>query len=135
MVEANDDISSLEWCETCFRYEETGDAGYLNLSDGRQLCSDCSSIAVKSREECDIIIQNVFEFFRSLNLQVNENIPIVFINKNQMRNILKGSGVGNAIGLFYPSVSTAVQCFSTYSLPLKIRVVIMYILRKISKQQ
>lgn len=67
--------------------QEARESGDVNLGDGRQLCSDCSSIAVMNEEEYNFIIENVFQFYRSLNLKVDENIPILFIDKNQMRTL------------------------------------------------
>ncbi|KAK9943989.1 hypothetical protein M0R45_009575 [Rubus argutus] len=74
-------------CDTCDRFKEARESGDVNLGDGRQLCSDCSSISVKNEEEYNFIIENVFQFYRSLNLKVDENILILFIDNNQMHTV------------------------------------------------
>ncbi|KAK9944735.1 hypothetical protein M0R45_010287 [Rubus argutus] len=82
--------NTLDICDVCHSHSKAGETGYLNLGDGEKLCSDCSSIAVMNGEECNAIIENVFEFYKSLNLKVDESIPIFFIDKNQMLRFFKG---------------------------------------------
>nr|XP_011464190.1 PREDICTED: protein DA1-related 1-like isoform X2 [Fragaria vesca subsp. vesca] len=71
-------------CDTCERSKEDGETGCLDLGDGRELCSDCSSIAVTDLDECNYIIQSVFEFYKKEKLIVDEKIPIFFIDRIQM---------------------------------------------------
>ncbi|KAK9944009.1 hypothetical protein M0R45_009594 [Rubus argutus] len=77
----------LDNCDVFCSDIEARESGDVNLGDGRQLCSDCSSISVKNEEEYNFIIENVFQFYRSLNLKVDENILILFIDNNQMHTV------------------------------------------------
>nr|XP_011467401.1 PREDICTED: protein DA1-like [Fragaria vesca subsp. vesca] len=61
-------------CDSCERSKEDGETGCLDLGDGRELCSDCSSIAITNTnsDQCNSIIQSVFEFYKTQELKVDE---------------------------------------------------------------
>ncbi|XP_062005587.1 protein DA1-like [Rosa rugosa] len=69
-------------CYTCFKFLK--ETKYLDLTDGRKLCSDCSSIAIIDPKECKPLIQYVHEFYRSLNLKTDEDIRVLLLDKNAM---------------------------------------------------
>ncbi|KAK9928952.1 hypothetical protein M0R45_026066 [Rubus argutus] len=107
-------------CNTCDRFKVSREPGDVNLGDGRQLCSDCSSISVMNEEEYNFIIENVFQFYRSLNLKVDENILILFIDNNQMSTVTATS----ALGAFVPSISACIARGLANDLPAQIRIIL-----------
>nr|XP_011466362.1 PREDICTED: protein DA1-like [Fragaria vesca subsp. vesca] len=90
-------------CDSCHRFKEDGETGCLDLEDGRELCSDCSSIAVTNSYECNSIIQSVLKFYKIEELKVDEKIPIFFIDKNHMRRF-RNRSQDNPLGVFIPSI-------------------------------
>lgn len=57
---------------------------YLDRTDGRKLCSDCSSIAILDPKECKPLIRNVHEFYISLNLKMDESLRVLLVDKIAM---------------------------------------------------
>jgi hypothetical protein len=43
-----------------------------------------------NQEDCNALIEKVFEFYRSLNLKVDENTKIVLVDNNQMSRLCNG---------------------------------------------
>nr|XP_011464184.1 PREDICTED: protein DA1-related 6-like isoform X2 [Fragaria vesca subsp. vesca] len=80
-------------CDTCFRSKEDGETGCLDLGDGRELCSDCSSIALTNSDECKFIIRSVFEFYKTEKLEVDKKILILFVDKNQMKRLYRDNAI------------------------------------------
>lgn len=64
---------------------------YLNLGDHLMTCSDCSSIAIMTSEECKPLIENVRSFYESLHLMVDQDIPILFVDEKEMQRATRGS--------------------------------------------
>nr|XP_011464187.1 PREDICTED: protein DA1-related 6-like isoform X2 [Fragaria vesca subsp. vesca] len=103
-------------CDTCFRSKEDGETGCLDLGDGRELCSDCSSIALKNSDECKFIIRSVFEFYKTEKLEVDKKIPILFVDKNQMKRLYRD----DARGMFISSLWNCLKLSSSLSLSFRI---------------
>ncbi|PRQ55151.1 putative protein DA1 [Rosa chinensis] len=69
-------------CYTCFKFLK--ETKYLDLTDGRKPWSGCSSIAIIDPKECKLLIQYVHEFYRSLNLKMDEDIRVLLLDKSAM---------------------------------------------------
>ena len=65
--------------------QEARDIEYLNLGDSRMICSKCCSIAIKDSEEFKPIIENVHNFYESLNLKFGREVPILLVDGSEMR--------------------------------------------------
>ncbi|BFG21275.1 hypothetical protein CerSpe_075480 [Prunus speciosa] len=72
------------WCSGCERFETQGQRGFVNLEDGRKLCSDCESIAIFDPSKCNRLIEKMREFYEELNLEVDKDIPILLVDKHYM---------------------------------------------------
>ncbi|PQM42746.1 hypothetical protein Pyn_24628 [Prunus yedoensis var. nudiflora] len=70
-------------CYACHRFKEP-EIKYVEV-DGRQLCLSCYSITIMDPEKCKVLIfENVHRFYASLNLKVDEDIPILLVDKDEM---------------------------------------------------
>lgn len=73
---------------TCLIYVmQQPDIKYVDLGDGRKLCSDCYSITIMDPKECEAhVFENVRRFYTTLNLNVDD-IPIALVDKDEMRRV------------------------------------------------
>ena len=60
---------------------------YVNLSDGRKLCSDCHCTAVLDPKTFIPLLREVYRFYKGFNMQVIEDIPIFLVDNEEMKRI------------------------------------------------
>lgn len=72
---------------------QLGNMRYINLSDGRKLCSDCHFTTIMDTETCIPLFHEVYRFFRGLNMRIVEDIPIFLIDKHEIKN----AGLGGKV--------------------------------------
>ncbi|CAL9023287.1 unnamed protein product [Prunus brigantina] len=74
-------------CSTCHRLKQP-EIKYVDLGHGRNLCSDCYSITIADPKECEKhIFENVRRFYTGLNLNLDEDIPISLVDKDEMSRV------------------------------------------------
>ncbi|CAL9023282.1 unnamed protein product [Prunus brigantina] len=70
-------------CYACHRFKER-EIKYVEV-DGQQLCSYCYSITIMDPKDCKLrIFENVRRFYASIDLNVDEGIPILLVDRDQM---------------------------------------------------
>ncbi|KAL2489478.1 Protein DA1-related 1 [Forsythia ovata] len=65
-------------------YEKT----YIALNDGRDLCLECLNSAIMDTDECQPLYLRVQEFFEGLNMEVKEEVPLLLVDKEGMKEAL-----------------------------------------------
>ncbi|CAL9006106.1 unnamed protein product [Prunus brigantina] len=78
------EVDGTPRCSGCNRFQIEGQMEYVNLGDGRKLCSDCYSIAIFDPSKCNRLIEKMREFYKELNLEVDKDIPILLVDKDYM---------------------------------------------------
>ncbi|KAH0980856.1 hypothetical protein GBA52_008033 [Prunus armeniaca] len=78
------EVDGTPRCSGCNRFKIEGQMEYVNLGDGRKLCSDCYSIAILDPGKCNRLIEKMHEFYKELNLEVDKDIPILLVDKDYM---------------------------------------------------
>ncbi|XP_017257534.1 protein DA1 [Daucus carota subsp. sativus] len=73
-------------CLSCLRFK-IGNMRYVNLSDGRKLCSDCHCTAVMDPKTFIPLLREVYRFYKGFNMQVIEDIPIFLVDNEEMKRI------------------------------------------------
>lgn len=63
---------------------------YILLKDGRSLCPDCSSFKIMNTNECQPLFHEVQEFFSSLNMKLNQEIPLGIVEREALNNAMEG---------------------------------------------
>ncbi|XP_074344030.1 protein DA1-related 1-like isoform X2 [Apium graveolens] len=73
-------------CCSCLRFK-IGDMGYISLSDGRKLCSDCHCTAIMDTEACIPLFHEVYKFLEGIDMKILEDIPIFLVDKKECKRI------------------------------------------------
>ncbi|KAF7153631.1 hypothetical protein RHSIM_Rhsim01G0128000 [Rhododendron simsii] len=74
-------------CCSChgFEHVQPTKVEYINLGDGRYLCPRCLSVSLTEPKQLEPVIRQVHSFFDDyLKLPVKKNIPIFFVDENEM---------------------------------------------------
>ncbi|KAI4386726.1 hypothetical protein MLD38_004634 [Melastoma candidum] len=100
-------------CSSCERFEAR-DTRYATLDDGRVICSECLETAVMNPKDCQRIYLEVKEFYKSLDMEIEERIPIHLVNKFEMEKKMskrkqRGETVGLCEPLLQPSICTMIE--------------------------
>lgn len=71
-------------CCGCMRLK-TSDVTYINVGDGREICLDCYSTAIVDIRQCEpLMIHKCHEFFRTLNLDLPDDVRVFLVDKKEM---------------------------------------------------
>uniref|UniRef100_A0A9I9CRM5 Protein DA1-like domain-containing protein n=1 Tax=Cucumis melo TaxID=3656 RepID=A0A9I9CRM5_CUCME len=81
-------------CVSCERLQPKG-INYILLKDGRSLCPDCSSFKIMNTNECQPLFHEVQEFFSSLNMKLNQEIPLGIVEREALNNAMEGEKNGH----------------------------------------
>lgn len=74
------------------QYMQPIEVDYTNLGDGRYLCPDCLSISIMEPRKLKPLIRQVHSFFDDyLKLPVRKDIPIFFVDGNEMNKNMIGA--------------------------------------------
>lgn len=87
-------------CFSCTRLEfkQPIEVEYTNLGDGRHLCPDCLSICLVDPGQLEPLIGEVHGFFEDyLELPVKKDIPIFFVDANEMDKYFDTTAFGMTI--------------------------------------
>lgn len=63
---------------------------YILLKDGRSLCPECSSFKIMDTNECQPLFHEIQEFFSSLNMKLNQKIPLGLVEREALNNAMEG---------------------------------------------
>ncbi|GER42650.1 hypothetical protein STAS_19451 [Striga asiatica] len=70
-------------CCSCERME-TWDAKFAILNDGRKLCLECLDSAIMDTNECQLLFYEIQDFFKELNMKVNQKVPLLLVEKQAL---------------------------------------------------
>lgn len=70
-------------CCSCERME-VKDARFLSLDEGRKLCMECQDTAIMDMNESHPLYLDIQEFYRSLNMKVELQIPLLMVGKRAL---------------------------------------------------
>lgn len=86
-------------CFGCMRLK-TSDVTYINLGDGREICPDCCSTAIFDIGQCEHhMIPKCHEFFRTLNMDIPDNIPVFLVDTKEMTRLSCEQGIHTPFGI------------------------------------
>ncbi|XP_077224841.1 protein DA1-related 1-like isoform X2 [Tasmannia lanceolata] len=81
-------------CCSCERMEPR-DTKYVSLDDGRKLCLECLDSAIMDNEECQPLYLDIQEFYEGLNMKVEQQIPLLLVERQALNEALEGEKNGN----------------------------------------
>lgn len=86
-------------CFGCMRLK-TIDVTYINLGDGRKICPDCYSTAIFDIRQCEhYMIPKCHEFFRTLNMDIPDDIPVFLVDTKEMTRLSCEQGTPTPFGI------------------------------------
>ncbi|XP_022762144.1 protein DA1-like [Durio zibethinus] len=71
-------------CCGCMRLKGTN-AEYTGLGDMRKICSDCFATSITNATQKQSILDNVTEFFRLKDVEIQGYIPVFLVDRREMR--------------------------------------------------
>ncbi|XP_050215833.1 protein DA1 [Mercurialis annua] len=81
-------------CCSCERMEPR-DTGYIALNDGRKLCLECLDSAVMDTNECQPLYLDIQEFYESLNMKVEQQVPLLLVERQALNEAREGEKNGH----------------------------------------
>ncbi|KDP38455.1 hypothetical protein JCGZ_04380 [Jatropha curcas] len=81
-------------CCSCERMEPR-DTGYVALNDGRKLCLECLDSAVMETNQCQPLYLDIQEFFESLNMRVEQFVPLLLVERQALNEAREGEKNGH----------------------------------------
>ncbi|GAB2291333.1 Protein DA1- 1 [Dionaea muscipula] len=81
-------------CCSCERMEPRG-TGYVSLDDGRKLCLECLDSAVMDTNECQPLYQDIQQFYESLNMKVEQRVPLLLVERQALNEAMEGEKHGH----------------------------------------
>ncbi|XP_021612349.2 protein DA1 [Manihot esculenta] len=81
-------------CCSCERMEPR-DTGYVALSDGRKLCLECLDSAIMDTNQCQPIYLDIREFYESLNMRVEQHVPLLLVERQALNEAREGEKNGH----------------------------------------
>ncbi|EEF52519.1 zinc ion binding protein, putative [Ricinus communis] len=81
-------------CCSCERMEAR-DTGYIALSDGRKLCLECLDSAIMDTNECQPLYLDIQEFYESLNMRVEQHVPLLLVERQALNEAREGEKNGH----------------------------------------
>ncbi|KAI4386727.1 hypothetical protein MLD38_004635 [Melastoma candidum] len=92
------------------------DARCMVLNDDRRICSECLDTAVMNAEDCYQIYLEVKEYYKSIDMEVQETIPVRLVDRFEMENSHKKEDLVHrcslTVGLFgwrEPAIYTMIE--------------------------
>lgn len=62
---------------------------YISLKDGRRLCPECFSFVIMDTDECQPLFHEIQEFFASLNMKLNQQIPLSMVEREALNDAME----------------------------------------------
>ncbi|XP_043809338.1 protein DA1 isoform X2 [Manihot esculenta] len=81
-------------CCSCERMEPR-DTGYIALNDGRKLCLECLESAVMDTNQCQPLYLDIQEFYESLNMRVEQQVPLLLVERQALNEAREGEKNGH----------------------------------------
>lgn len=81
-------------CCSCERMEPR-DTRYVPLNDGRKLCLECLESAVMDTNGCQPLYMEIQEFYESLDMKVEQEIPILLVERQALNEAREGEKSGH----------------------------------------
>ncbi|GMH13871.1 hypothetical protein Nepgr_015712 [Nepenthes gracilis] len=81
-------------CCSCERLEPL-DTGFVSLDDGRNLCLECLDSAIMNTKQCQPLYLDVQEFYESLNMKVEQQVPLLLVERQALNEALEGEKHGH----------------------------------------
>ncbi|WCJ35308.1 DA1 [Euphorbia peplus] len=81
-------------CCSCERMEPR-ETGYIALNDGRKLCLECLDSAVMDTNECEPLHLEIREFYESLNMRVEQHVPLLLVERQALNEAREGEKNGH----------------------------------------
>jgi len=80
-------------CASCERLKPIG-SRWVILSDGREICSDCSRTMIIDTNYCQPLYVDVLELYRSLQLELPSQPPLMLVDRQALNERSSGQGHG-----------------------------------------
>ncbi|KAG7027094.1 Protein DA1-related 1, partial [Cucurbita argyrosperma subsp. argyrosperma] len=81
-------------CASCERLEPKG-REYILLQDGRSLCVECSTFMIMDTKECQPLFREIQEYFTSLDMKLDQKIPLLLVEREALNEAMKGERNGH----------------------------------------
>ncbi|KAL6995627.1 hypothetical protein U1Q18_005762 [Sarracenia purpurea var. burkii] len=81
-------------CCSCERMEPR-ETRYVALDDGRKLCLECLDSAVMDSNECQPLYLDIQEFYESLNMKVEQQVPLLLVERQALNEAMDGEKIGH----------------------------------------
>lgn len=81
-------------CCSCERMEPR-ETKYVALEDGRKLCLECLDSAIMDTNECQPLHLEIQEFYRSLNMEVEQQVPLLLVERQALNVAMDGEKSGH----------------------------------------
>lgn len=63
---------------------------YVALKDGRKLCFECFDSAVMDTNECQPLYVGIQEFYKGLNMKVEQEVPLLLVERQALNEAREG---------------------------------------------
>ncbi|KAI3773875.1 hypothetical protein L1987_48414 [Smallanthus sonchifolius] len=81
-------------CCSCDRFEPR-EIQYAALNDGRKLCLECLNSAIMDTTDCQPLYLDIQQFFESLNMKLEQKIPLLLVERQALNEALDGETHGH----------------------------------------
>uniref|UniRef100_A0A251UT90 Putative zinc finger, LIM-type, Protein DA1-like protein n=1 Tax=Helianthus annuus TaxID=4232 RepID=A0A251UT90_HELAN len=81
-------------CCSCERMEPR-ETSYAALNDGRKLCLECLDSSVMDTSECQPLYYDIQAFYESLNMRVEQKIPLLLVERQALNEAMDGERNGH----------------------------------------
>ncbi|XP_076935337.1 protein DA1-like isoform X2 [Bidens hawaiensis] len=81
-------------CCSCERMEPR-ETSYAALNDGRKLCLECLDSSVMDTSECQPLYLDIQAFYESLNMKVEQKIPLLLVERQALNEAMDGERNGH----------------------------------------
>lgn len=74
---------------------EPRETSYAALNDGRKLCLECLDSSVSDTNECQPLYLDIQAFYESLNMKVEQKIPLLLVERQALNEAMDGERNGH----------------------------------------
>lgn len=81
-------------CCSCERMEAR-DTKFVALDDGRKVCLECLDSVIMDTNECQPLYLDIQEFYESLNMKVEQQVPLLLVERQALNEAMDGERHGH----------------------------------------
>ncbi|KAF6166593.1 hypothetical protein GIB67_005455 [Kingdonia uniflora] len=90
---------------------------YVSLDDVRKICNECQNSVIMDTNESKRLFNEIKDYFRDLNLSVEQDIPVSFVERTTLNNSIKGlkenGQMTECVGMCYTGFIHSPECPGT----------------------